>query len=206
MEFTGTPVNSTSIQQIAPGYGSFTPTSARENWLAQQRAPIATAISDNPELLMEIAARIRTEDANSPVGQQAVFEAMLNNQIATSFDAKGNPIKGVDMLGPAYYPKTGDPAAAYQKNLALMQSNPGEFGQMREIMAKVFQGSNISQGAFGWSQGNSPQAKSDLANARLVYTSPQTGKDFNVFYQPTGSSFGPTYIGGQNYWLSQMPP
>jgi hypothetical protein len=208
LEFTGNPVNYDDLNKIQPGSGSFIPTSPRENWLAEQRAPIATSIADNPDLLAQLAARIYTEDSNNPQGQQAVFEAMLNNQLGTrSVDKNGNILPGADMLGPGYYPKPGTTEYdRYQKNVQLMQNNPGLLGQMREIMAKVFQGSNVSNMSFGWSQGGSDLAAQDLAAARQTYSSPKTGQDYNVFYQPTGGRFGQGNVDNINKWLSQMPP
>ena len=95
------------FQSPANGYGSFQGSGQPENRLEAQRAAFAASIRDNPEKSLQLAARLYSEDQNSPASRQAILEAMLNAQQAS----------GRDPFNPKYYPKN---TAQYRAALAKL--------------------------------------------------------------------------------------
>jgi hypothetical protein len=130
--------------------------------LTSQRADYANRIRNDPNLSLQLASRMYSEDQNNPDTRVAIVEAMMNRLKAT----------GQDPLNPSYYP--GDQSqynAAYNK----LSGNNDLLNQVHQEMERAFGGSNLSNFATNWASGD--LAKHDIQLSTPTWLSP-TGEQF----------------------------
>jgi len=144
----------------SPDFTSNNPT------LAEQRAPFAEIIRNDPAKALQLAARLYSEDQNNADSRVGILEAMLNRLNAT----------GQDPFNPKYYPK--DPTqynAAYEK----LSKDNALLDQVYQEMERAWGGSNISNYATDWA---SDEPGNPVATNALKYS---TG----TWLAPTGEQF-----------------
>ena len=139
------------------------PGTASEILLADQRAGFAEQARKDPNLMFKLAAKAVQEDQNSPEGQTAVIEAMLNRMNAT----------GQNPLNPAYYPK--DKAAYNAEIEQRLRNNPTLYASVLQNVERAFGGSNIAKYGTNWSSG-------DTWKNEAKYVTPTQAMGANQFY------------------------
>ena len=119
----------------SPDFTSNNPT------LAEQRAPFAETIRNDPAKALQLAARLYSEDQNNADSRVGILEAMLNRYNAT----------GQDPFNPTYYPTD---TKQYTDALNKLSSDNALLNQVYQEMERAWGGSNVSNYATDWGSGS----------------------------------------------------
>lgn len=133
------------------------------NPLISQRSGYADSIRDDPSKSLQLAARLYSEDQNSPVTRQAILEAMLNRLQAT----------GQDPLNLGYYPGN---TQQYDAALAKLSSDNDLLNQVYQEMEGPFGGSNTANYATDWA--SAAKADEERRYTTPTWTSPTNEQFF----------------------------
>jgi hypothetical protein len=137
---------------------------ANTNSLAAQRSGYANMVRDNPQLSLQLAARLYSEDNNNPDTRTGIMEAMLNRMNAT----------GQNPLNPKYYPS--DATSRLPQALQTVSSNNELLNQIYQEMERAWGGSNLSNYATDWASGS--VAANSQNTATPTWTSPSNEQFF----------------------------
>ena len=153
----------------SPDFTSNNPT------LAEQRAPFAETIRNDPAKALQLAARLYSEDQNNADSRVGILEAMLNRYNAT----------GQDPFNPTYYPTD---TKQYTDALNKLSSDNALLNQVYQEMERAWGGSNVSNYATDW--GSGPVAETGRTLGTPTWISPTSEqfyrKDINNDWAGSG--------------------
>jgi hypothetical protein len=168
--------------------------------LANQRAPYAAQIGNDPAASLDFATRLYLEDQNNSMTRQGIAEAMMNRNVAT----------GQNPLSAAYFPQTPEYLAQYAAAKQMLPGNDALLGQIYGEMGNAFGGSNTSNYATDWASGGT--AADEATWATPTWTSPSNEQFFrkDIYSPSTGQTQAGAGIAAKNLlWynsLHGMPP